>query len=50
MKAIYIERTGPPEVLVERQVSSPEPRPDEVRIAVGAAGGVMAAVVERPGG
>lgn len=49
MKAIYIERTGPPEVLVERQVPAPEPGPDEVRIAVRASGVNFADLLQRLG-
>jgi NADPH:quinone reductase-like Zn-dependent oxidoreductase len=49
MDAIYIERTGPPEVLVERQVPAPKPKPDEVRIAVRAAGVNFADLLQRLG-
>ncbi len=49
MQAIHIERTGPPEVLVERQVPAPEPGPDEVRIAVRAAGVNFADLLQRLG-
>ncbi|MER2564062.1 MAG: NAD(P)-dependent alcohol dehydrogenase [Myxococcaceae bacterium] len=36
MRAAMYDRYGPPEVLTLREVSRPEPREDEVRIAIGA--------------
>ena len=49
MKAIMIERRGPPEVLVERQVGVPEPGAGEVRIAVRASGVNFADLLQRLG-
>ncbi len=49
MKAIMLERTGRPEVLAEKQVDVPEPGPDEVRIAVRAAGVNFADLLQRLG-
>ena len=49
MKAIVLERKGPPETLVEQQVAAPQPQPDEVRIAVRAAGVNFADLLQRLG-
>ena len=49
MKAILLERTGPPEALVAREVPTPEPRADEVRIGVRAAGVNFADLLQRLG-
>ena len=49
MKAILIEKKGAPEVLVERQVSAPEPRHDEICIRVRAAGVNFADLLQRLG-
>ena len=37
MKAAYIEQTGPPEAIKVGELPTPEPRPGEVRVKVGAA-------------
>jgi len=37
-RAIRIERLGPPEVLVERDIPLPDPGPDDVQLRVRAAG------------
>jgi len=49
MRAINLERHGPPEVMVEREVSAPEPAADEVRIRVRAAGVNFADLLQRLG-
>ena len=49
MKAIFLERTGPPEVLVEREVPAPEPGASEIRIAVRASGVNFADLLQRLG-
>jgi NADPH:quinone reductase-like Zn-dependent oxidoreductase len=38
MKAVYITKHGPPDVLQLRDALDPEPGPGEIRIAVRAAG------------
>ncbi len=48
-RAILIERHGPPEVLVEREVALPEPGPGEVRLQVAAAGVNFADLMMREG-
>jgi NADPH:quinone reductase-like Zn-dependent oxidoreductase len=48
-RAILIERHGPPEVLVEREVSYPAPRPGEVHLRVEAAGVNFADLLMRAG-
>lgn len=47
MKAIRIERYGPPESLVERELPSPSPRPDEIKVLVEAAGINFADLLQR---
>jgi NADPH2:quinone reductase len=37
MKAAYLEKTGPPEVIQYGELPTPEPKPGEVRVKVGAA-------------
>jgi NADPH:quinone reductase-like Zn-dependent oxidoreductase len=49
MRAVLLEKKGPPEVLVEREVAVPEPAPDEVRIRVQAAGINFADILQRLG-
>jgi NADPH:quinone reductase-like Zn-dependent oxidoreductase len=49
MKAILLEKKGPPEVMVEREVPTPEPAADEVRIRVQAAGINFADLLQRLG-
>jgi NADPH:quinone reductase-like Zn-dependent oxidoreductase len=34
MKAVYVEHTGPPEVLTYGEVPEPQPRPNDVLIRV----------------
>lgn len=48
-RAILIERHGPPEVLVEREVPIPDLGPDGLRIAVRAAGVNFADLLQRAG-
>jgi len=48
-RAILIERLGPPEVLVEREVPLREPGPGEVHLRVGAAGVNFADLLQRVG-
>ncbi len=48
-RAILIERYGPPEVLVEREVPLPEPGPGEVHLEVEAAGVNFADLLMRAG-
>ncbi|UCF37802.1 MAG: zinc-binding dehydrogenase [Acidobacteriota bacterium] len=47
MKAILIERFGPPEVLVEREVPSPKPVGDEIKVRVRASGLNFADLLQR---
>ena len=49
MRAIQLERRGPPEVMVERETAIPEPSPEEVRIRVRAAGVNFADLLQRLG-
>lgn len=49
MKAIFVERHGPPEVLAERQVEVPQPQQGEVRIRVHASGVNFADILQRLG-
>lgn len=48
-RAILIDRLGPPDVLVERDVPLPDPGPDDVQLRVGAAGVNFADLVQRLG-
>lgn len=48
-RAILIDRLGPPEVLVERDVALPDPGPHEVHLRVHAAGVNFADLVQRLG-
>ena len=47
MKAIFIERHGPPEVLQEREIPSPEPKDDEIKLRVMASGINFADILQR---
>lgn len=47
--AVFIERSGPPDVLVERSRELPEPGPGEVRLKVAAAGVNFADLLMRMG-
>ena len=47
MKAILIERYGPPEVLVECEFPSPQPGPDEIKLHVMASGVNFADILQR---
>jgi len=49
MKAIFLERHGAPEVLLEREISSPPIRADEVRVKVMATGVNFADLLQRLG-
>lgn len=49
MKAIQVEEFGPPEVLRQREVSRPEPGPNEILVRVGAAGVNFIDVYQRTG-
>ncbi|MFQ5745362.1 MAG: zinc-binding dehydrogenase [Acidobacteriota bacterium] len=49
MKAIFLDRRGPPEVLVERRLPTPQPQPDEIRIGVRASGINFADLLQRLG-
>lgn len=49
MKAIFLERYGPPEVLVEREVRAPRPGANEVTIRVRASGINFADLLQRAG-
>src|SRR6185436_19197244 len=49
MQAVWIPRTGPPEVLEVRQAPDPVPRPGEVLVRVRAAGVNFADVMARLG-
>jgi NADPH:quinone reductase-like Zn-dependent oxidoreductase len=48
-RAIRIERLGPPEVLVERDIPLPDPGPDDVQLRVRAAGVNFADLLMRTG-
>jgi NADPH:quinone reductase-like Zn-dependent oxidoreductase len=48
-RSILIDRLGPPEVLVERDVPLPDPGPDEVHLRVLAAGVNFADLLQRAG-
>jgi len=49
MKAIWLERTGPPNVLREKETPNPAPGPGEVRIRVEATGVNFADLLQRMG-
>ena len=49
MRAVLLERKGPPEVMVEREIAVPEPENDQVRIRVRAAGVNFADLLQRLG-
>jgi len=49
MRAVVIERAGGPEVLSVRDVPTPEPGPEQVRVRVRAAGLNRADVLQRRG-
>jgi NADPH:quinone reductase-like Zn-dependent oxidoreductase len=49
MRAIFLERLGAPEVLVERQIEPPPVAPEEVQIEVMAAGVNFADILQRLG-
>src|SRR5215468_2281211 len=50
MKAVVISRPGGPEVLEVREVETPEPAGDQVRVRVRAAGVNRADLLQRAGG